>query len=172
MKSIGSYKKHRSNTSYSHQSMFRKQPASYFFSGGQLIQAQPFFQPSQTIAQSILQRGKKNDKATAEQEASAASDHRISQFGQNWATLNHQTYIDSHNLKFKKSERVAGKTVLHLQDGSIILKDSGGYWRHESATTVNAYYDNGHAINSDNALTHFWDSDIARKNKEHLFNQT
>jgi len=102
-------------------------------------------------------RQKEQAKAREEKSAKENSDYRVDRYGENWADLKIETYLNKHNLKKSKVTKLPGKVVITLQDGSIILKDVNGYWRHESAFTEDAYYDENHIINADNALTHFWD---------------
>lgn len=96
------------------------------------------------------------DRRQEESAARESSDLRVANFGDNWEVLEISDYMKRHNLQMQRMTRVIGKSVMHLSDGSIILIDSNQYWRHESAGRQDEYYDSAHAINGDNAKTHFW----------------
>jgi len=103
-------------------------------------------------------RRRKNARENKKEEQAAAdgSDRRVAEFGDNWEVLEVRDYLARHQLKQQSIKHITGKTVMTLTDGSIILIDANQYWRHESASQENAYYDASHTINGDNALTHFW----------------
>lgn len=103
-------------------------------------------------------RRRKNIKGKIKQEQLAidGSDNRVAQFGENWEILEVADYLKRHQLKQQGTSYTTGKTVMTLTDGSIILIDINQYWRHESGTQENAYYDSSHTISDDNARTHYW----------------
>lgn len=103
-------------------------------------------------------RRRKNAKSQKEQEkiTIGGSDRRVAEHGGNWEILEVGDYLKRHKLKLHSINAAAGKTVMSLTDGSIILIDVNQYWRHESAEQENAYFDASHAINGDNVTTHFW----------------
>lgn len=115
-------------------------------------------------AQNVLQRANRNsrrrqnikNKKKQEKIAAEGSDKRVVEFGDNWEVLEVHDYLKRHQLKQQRMTGVTGKSVMTLTDGSIILIDANQYWRHESATQENAYYDSSHTISGDNARTHFW----------------
>jgi hypothetical protein len=114
--------------------------------------------------QQRIQLANKNSKRTAIAKlarsqaklAKAASDRRVREFGANWEVLEISDYLHRHQLRQYRLKSNVGKTIMTLTDGSIILIDGNQYWRHESATAINAYYDSSHTINGDNTRTHFW----------------
>lgn len=89
---------------------------------------------------------------------------RVDQFGDNWSTLDRETYMKNHDLKEQSSKFAEGKFIKTLKDGSIILTDTTGqYWRHEHAQNVGQYYDKNHTVSANNADTHFWISSNQKK---------
>ena len=116
------------------------------------------------IQQDTLQLANKNSrmrqnrkiKAVQTRIALERSKARVAKFGENWEVLEIADYLKRHQLRQSRVSQGVEKTVMALSDGSVILIDVNQYWRHQSATEENAYYDSAHVISADSTRTHFW----------------
>lgn len=116
------------------------------------------------VAQAIMQFAGWNNRKRRNIERSLVKgksldsglNRKVAEYGANWEVLEISDYLIRHQLKQKRRKSIAGQSVLYLSDGSLIVVDKSQYWRHESGSQGNAYFDSSHAANVDESKTHFW----------------